>query len=218
MRLDRTDFVDYRQLARIVCNRPKLVESYARGRVAVERWLDENDIPHPGFVVTDDPIWFVPGCAGTYHNFRRRVVAVDISRCILRGRFRGLPCWEGGMDDLSPYGVLCHEIGHHVDRTLGTRRGSRWQCADTVWREIVEEEEAISCLEPDVLESFAEAVRLFITNNELLKVGRPVRWEYLTSRLGLTPPSQVEQRPSHRIVDHIDRWIRRGRDDPGDSP
>lgn len=115
-------------------------------------------------------------------------IAVDVNSCHTERRVRpktSEPFWHapGAHIDYTPFGVFCHEVGHHVDYILHPKAYSR----QNGFQEVVDNEEEVSGCEHNVLESFAEAIRLFITNPDLLRQGRPDRYEYLTRGMGLKP-------------------------------
>lgn len=148
---------------------------------------------------------------GAQRNDRHgSVIAVNVSKCRVATRIPGWSwSYPGYKTDLTPYGVLCHEIGHHVDRLLGSRGDVSERKA---WRDVVAVEEEVSGYEPNHQEAFAEAFRLFLTNPDLLKNGRPERWEYFTEKLQLSPPHEhrwrVVLKHAHpRIISAAESWV-----------
>lgn len=115
--------------------------------------------------------------------------------------------YPGYKADLTAYGVTAHEVGHHVQ---AVRRVLREDI-----RVVVNREPCVTSYEPTAAESFAEMMKLFITNPDLLRIGRPIRWAFLTSHLKLKP---VDDRPwtdvlsaAHPlIVAAARRWIDKG--------
>lgn len=93
--------------------------------------------------------------------------------------------FTGFKADLTAPGILAHETGHHIHNILNPRVGSKAlikmikKCADA--------EPHVSSYEPNAHEVFAEAMRLFILNPELLREGRPIRWALINGDLGLKP-------------------------------
>ncbi len=85
-----------------------------------------------------------------------------------RGRIWSYPCHK---TDRTCSGILAHEFGHHcqahrvVDRTL--------------WRQIVSSTKPVTGYEPTSNEAWAESIRIFVWNPDLLRVGRPQRYEYI---------------------------------------
>jgi len=77
---------------------------------------------------------------------------------------------------------------------------------------VIDEEAEISVAEYNVLESFAEAIRLFVTNPNLLEVGRPARWEHLRSAMGLKPLHDaswrtVMSKASNVVRRAVEEWL-----------
>jgi hypothetical protein len=140
-------------------------------------------------------------------------IAVDTANCLMRRRVKpavGEPFWQapGAPQDFTPLGVLCHEVGHHVDYILHPKAYS----TQNGFQKIVDNEEDVSTAEYNLLESFAEAIRLFITNPMLLAAGRPDRFEYLTKTVGLKPIHMspwrtVLRRSGARVVTAVEAWL-----------
>lgn len=169
-------------------------------------WLTFNHLPLPDRVFFDrksannarraeDPrskYMMAPEWLGVYQRARNsdgwNAIAVDVEGCHAESRLRpvnGEAFWQapGSYMDFTPLGVFCHEVGHHVDYVLHPKAYSM----QNGFEEIVDNEEEISTVEANVPESFAEAIRLFVTNPDLLRQGRPERYEYLTKGMGLKP-------------------------------
>lgn len=86
--------------------------------------------------------------------------------------------FTGYKADITPAGVLAHEIGHYIDWSVN------WSYGKTMnWKK----SKAVSSYEPNDQESFAETMRLFILNPDLLKQGSPDRYQYLTKFLKFKP-------------------------------
>jgi hypothetical protein len=148
--------------------------------------------------------------AQMYEN-NEYLVGVNIKKCRVATRVPGWSwTYPGYKVDLTPMGVLCHEFGHHVDCALGGN--GKYISRFKAWREVVDNEEEISGYEPNYLESFAETFRLFMTNPDLLRAGRPDRWEYFTETLSFkpihtTPWKKVLKHAHPRIISAAERWI-----------
>ena len=140
------------------------------------------------------------------------MVFVDVDKCKepgVRIRYPGCP------GDDSPYGVLCHEVGHHVDF---------YACEETYvsetepWMAVVRSEPPVTTYETSFRgwqrysEAFADAFSLFLMNPELLRVGRPARWSFLTGDCHLKPVYAVPWRrvlakaPASSVTE-VERWI-----------
>lgn len=89
--------------------------------------------------------------------------------------------YPGYKADKTIIGVLAHETGHHVDNCLNLLKENEpkldfiFLCSK------------ISSYEPDKREAFAETIRLFITNPDLLKIYSPERYIVLTEYFGFKP-------------------------------
>jgi len=136
-----------------------------------------------------------------------RTVTVNAARCRLPA-IEPVRMWSypGYKVDRTPYGVVCHETGHHVHDTI---KGGRSVLREL--REAVKGEKPLSGYEPNIGEVFAEAMRLFLTNPDLLRLGRPQRYEFFLS-LGLTPVLEDDWREvlrdAHpRIQQAAARWV-----------
>lgn len=83
--------------------------------------------------------------------------------------------------DRMPYGVIQHELGHHVDVTHSTQfRAYRGDFSINLRKETGEQPISGYC--PDDGEWFAELFRVFVTNPDLLRIIRPATYERLCSR------------------------------------
>ena len=75
----------------------------------------------------------------------------------------------------TPIGVICHEFGHFVHYAL-----TNGKC-------VLPKEKQITSYEPNIYERFAESIKLFILNPDLLKQYDPKRYEVLINKLNLKP-------------------------------
>ena len=97
---------------------------------------------------------------------------------VVRGRKWSYP---GYKVDRTCAGILAHEMGHHV-----------WRCkriSQAWWLPRYNPREAVSGYEPIPEEAFAETMRVFTFNPDLLRRARPQRYAALMA-LGLKPPTQ----------------------------
>lgn len=72
-------------------------------------------------------------------------------------------------------GIVCHEFGHYLHDKL------------TDCKLILPKEKQITSYEPDYHERFAESIKLFITNPDLLKQYDPKRYDVIVNKLNLKP-------------------------------
>lgn len=219
-RLKKRTWLDEELLSQVP---DRKIKSFQRGVELCWAWMRAHGIELPGLIVTNDRGLVGKNNYASYHNHRRREVAIDVGKCSFTKRIHGTHNHTGGIEDFTPEGVLCHEVGHHVDRVLGTRKRGKgknkgWLSYSKEWMDLVNEEEEISKFEHNVLESFAEAFRLFITNPDLLRVGRLERYEFFVDKLGWRPikpmtPWRVVLKgatPAHKR--YVERWIARGQE------
>lgn len=163
------------------------------GKGLTYTWLTLNRLPLPDVLHLDresagrmlERAWL-----GSHHHKKGvSTISIAVEDIDLSGRFdtpQGVLIQApGSFEDYSVIGVLCHEVGHHVDYTLNPKPYSRTKASG--FSSLLDDEEEVSRNEFNVHESFAEAIRLFITNPDLLKRGRPERWEHLTVKLKLKP-------------------------------
>jgi hypothetical protein len=104
---------------------------------------------------------------GVCAYYRDGVIHIWIKSCAALGRTGRIWSWPGYVVDRTPYGVLAHELGHHVDWQHGPRGGYR----SHVWRPLDAKPLTGYC--PNDNEWFAELFRLFVTNPDLFAHVRP---------------------------------------------
>lgn len=143
----------------------------------------------------------------------RGVIKVNVSRCTPPAFNPGYSwSFPGYKADRTVVGVTLHELGHHIWWAIGEESNpDSWLAHYTAWREAGEDEAAVSGYEPNVEETFAEAWKLFCTNPDLLRVGRPQRWALLRES-GLRPPHlapwrEVLQHAHPRMIAAAESWI-----------
>ena len=77
--------------------------------------------------------------------------------------------------DRTPCGIVCHEFGHYLHHKL------------TNLKIVLPKEKQITSYEPNYHERFAESIKLFITNPDLLKQYDPKRYDVIVNKLKLKP-------------------------------
>lgn len=117
--------------------------------------------------------------------------------------------YPGYKADLTAYGVIAHENGHHVYASIYSRIDKR------KWRLVLAEEAAVTSYEPNMSEAFAEAMKVFSTNPDLLAQGRPLRYLFLTGELGLEPVIKEDWRDvlseaHEKFIHAAEAWIGKG--------
>lgn len=135
----------------------------------MERFCTANGLPIPAVVEAASERWTFGVCA----YYRRDVITISVKHCAAIG-FAGMQwSFPGHSVDRTPYGVIAHELGHHVDLlNADTRRGSYWSDFSISTREACNEQPLTSYC-PNDAEWFAEMFRLFVTNPDLLSKLRP---------------------------------------------
>jgi hypothetical protein len=130
-------------------------------------------------------------CYG-YYIFGKDSIYINLKLCRVPVKKPGFSwSYTGYKADLTPAGVCAHEFGHYLDSFM--KYPSKSFTGNG--------EPSVSSYEPNKSESFAEMIKLFILNPDLLRVGRPKRWEFLTKRLGLKP---VNIKPWREILGNAD--------------
>lgn len=165
---------------------------YAAGVDACLRFLRHNGVTAPGYVLDS-----AMRDLGRYEPRPQRV-RVNLARCKLPPSSPTGFNWSapGYKADRTPYGVVCHETGHHV-------HALRLRNVDvTDWRD----EPDVSGYEPNRSERIAEALKLMIGNPDLLRLGRPIRFRTLVMA-GLTPATDANWFDVLREYGAGDAWI-----------
>lgn len=142
---------------------------FEAGKAHIERWCTANDIAPPTVVVTTTPTMF-----GTCAYYRDGEIAIWPAACAAIGRAGRAWSYPGHSVDRTPYGVLAHELGHHVDKAHGAAGG----IYGTAWRATTGENPLTGYCDNDN-EWFAELFRLFVTNPTLLAAMRPKTWRLM---------------------------------------
>lgn len=144
----------------------------ADGKAHINKWCALNGVVPP--TVTE-----YPGNEpdfGVCAYYRDSEIHIWPEACAMPGTAGRAWSWPGYVVDRTPYGVLAHELGHHVDKAHGARGGIR---ALEWYKETKEAPITTYC--PDVNEWFAEIFRLYVTNPGLLLALRPAMYLKLAS-------------------------------------
>ena len=129
-----------------------------------------NNLPRPGLRVQEQ--WRLHACA----YWRNDTIYICPTLCASPGRAGRRWSWPGYVVDRTPYGVICHETGHHVD--WHSQRGPK--SYSSVLRQ-QSQEPPITSYCPNDDEWFAEIFRLFLTNPDLLRLLRPKSFKLLAT-------------------------------------
>jgi len=170
------------------------LELLQRGQERVNAWTAANAaLPPVSVQVVLRAAWRVGACA----YYRENVIHICPELCAWPGYAGRAWSWPGYAVDRTPYGVLAHELGHHVDWHNPTaRRGPYWSDYSGHVRTITGSA-ALTGYAPDDFEWFAEMFRLFVTNPNLLQAMRPRVYDTLKDRFNTIQPELPWQEVLH---------------------
>lgn len=145
-----------------------------------EAFCDANRVPMPAVEIVPSASWAFDVCA--YYR------PVRIFMCVERTAHMGTAgrqwSYPGYVTDRTPYGVIAHELGHHSDVCVSRRTGrayAYWGDYSASVRADAGEPRLTSYC-PNDAEWFAEMMRLFITNPDLLRLIRPRTFEIFANK------------------------------------
>lgn len=157
-----------------------------------------NDIKIPKIEVWTSGWWY-SACA----YYRDDVINICLAKCAHIGKAGRAWSFPGYVVDRTPYGVIQHELGHHVDVIKGNNPDAYWSEYSKQMREETGEKKITNYC-PNDAEWFAEIFRLFVTNPDLLKQMRPLTYDRLIAdgfkplytdtwqqRLGIAPERTI---------------------------
>lgn len=149
----------------------------ARGQDLIARFCAANDLELPEVRLADPAQWAFNVCA----YYRPTYIDISVKHCAGVG-YAGMQwSFPGHSVDRTPYGVLAHELGHHVDVTRSTRK-NRYRGDFSIAMRAEVGEAPLTSYCPDDGEWFAEMFRLFVTNPDLLRELRPQTHAALLAR------------------------------------
>lgn len=163
-----------------IANVPSQEEQHQMALQEIALFLKNNpQIPMPK-ITRVDKMWAKGECS---YPSKDRVCRIKLKKTLTPVTKTPGFAWSfpGYKADMTQIGVLAHEFGHAVHFALMDR---------TLWKtfqEMTKGESNVTSYEPNHDEKFAEAFKLFLTNPDFLKVGRPMRYKFLTEVLGLVP-------------------------------
>jgi hypothetical protein len=144
------------------------VEMLRNGVHLMEMFCAVNTIGIPKVIEADPERWPFGTCA----YYRNNVTTICVRRCASIGTAGMQWSYPGNTVDRTPYGVIQHELGHHVDMTKSSRT-DRYRGDFSLSMRAESGEKPITTYCPDDGEWFAEMFRLFVTNPDLLRILRP---------------------------------------------
>lgn len=176
--------------------RDRLLE---RGMARVYQFVTKNHLPLISIHSYDGrPSTQISTCA----YYRDDQIHIWPEACAAVGRAGRQWSYPGYVVDRTPYGVVAHELGHHVDRAHGPRGGTLSHAWYALTHHGLVREEAITGYAPNVNEWFAELFRLYVTNPRLLKLLRPH-----VCALMMKQWQPVETRPWETVLKDAPRQI-----------
>lgn len=118
--------------------------------------------------------------------------------------------WPGSVIGREPFGVLCHELGHHCDWLTGEKK---WAYGSEYSTQVMDAsgEKKLTNYCDNPAEWFAEMFRLFVSNHALLKELRPrthallcEKWQPISlpdwrAQLGANVPDRIVQSLLNKI-------------------
>lgn len=174
-------------------NVPSKSDLLERGRARLLAFCGANGLEAPAIDVQRDRAHWVFGVCAYY---RPTQINLCLPACAAPGTVGRAWSWPGYSVDRTPYGVLQHELGHHVDITRSSRRGAYFGDFSIAIRGAAGEEPISSYGGENDAEWFAEAFRLFVTNPDLLKRLRPRTYrELIAAKL-----QAIEPRPWRDVL------------------
>lgn len=153
-------------------------ELLASGQDLMKEFCEANTLELPSMTVVPGAEWRFRGTCAYY---RKSVVTICPSACAHIGTGGMSWSYPGYAIDRTPYGVIQHELGHHVDFTLSEAKGAYYGDFSVKLRRAVDEPKLTNYC-PNDAEWFAEMFRLFVTNSDLLRAMRPRTWEAVKER------------------------------------
>jgi hypothetical protein len=150
---------------------------FLAGGDLIEKFCSINGLSMPEIQKTAATEWQFGPCA----YYRPTYIAICVSKCAVIGTAGRQWSYPGYTVDRTPYGVLAHELGHHVDREMGVIKGAYWSNFSKDMRATTREEQITSYC-PNDAEWFAEMFRVFVTNPDMLRILRPRTFDAIHRR------------------------------------
>ena len=143
-----------------------------------------------------------------YFDCKGPLCVINLAKCSVPVKTPG-HSWSftGYKADMTPAGVLAHEIGHYTDFLF------KWISRKREWKSILKKEKKVSSYEPNAQEAFAESMKVFILNSDLLKTGRPLRYNFIRNIVNIQPViespwKEVLKNAHPKIISAASNWIK----------
>lgn len=141
----------------------------------MQEFCETNKLAEPNINEVPKDKWrFTSTCA----YYREDVITIAPSACAFIGYGGRAWSYPGYVIDRTPYGVVQHELGHHVDFSISGEKGAYGGDFSERLRAATGEKQITSYV-PNDWEWFAEIFRLYVTNSDLLKRLRPATYKVL---------------------------------------
>lgn len=139
------------------------------GEELVRMFIDNHGLQQVEFryLTQEDREYHLDTCG----YYRPTTISIMVDKCAKPAGFGRQWSWPGYIIDRTPYGVMAHELGHHV------------HCTVLGWSTDIQEtsgEVPLTNYCPNPGEWFAEMFRLFVTNPDLLSIVRPITYGLFT--------------------------------------
>lgn len=157
-------------------------QQYFAGVILLNRFCERNGLAAPKItrMTPNHRYWNVGSCAFYRPEFG---IHIAVERCANLGYGGRSWSWPGYAIDRTPYGVLQHELGHHIDHWAP--RGPNGELISKKLMAVTQEPPLTGYLGTDTkpetihMEWFAEIFRLFVTNPCLCEKLRPKFYRHM---------------------------------------
>lgn len=174
-----------------------------KGIELMESFCEHNGIKIPHVFINSG---LGPSCYGVFYY--KNIIHLNMKLCKPPVKVPGYDwSFPGYIQDLTPYGILAHELGHYISDILGKKFRKNFVNIKKI------EENVTASDDRGLDEKMAEAARLFITNPDLLKRGRPHRYEIFKKHYDPIVNNRWRTILKHahpKIHTAAERWIERG--------
>jgi hypothetical protein len=195
-----------------------LETAFKESVVLIKEFCNVNDIPYPKLDLRDQ----TNGPFGTYDP-RTNIITLFPRNTKTPVKVPGYKwSYTGYKADCTLPGVFAHEFGHYLDSHLATKmfnKKSAYTSLDKTMQFILDYEKPVSGYidrftnkKEKMSEAFAEVIKLFVLNPDLLKQGRPKSYEMITS-LGIIPVvteewTEILKNAHPKLISAANSWVK----------